>query len=541
MVNIPKRLHESGILYQVRKPIRYLGGEYLSAVPPRKQDSLSFLLAFPDIYDIGMSHLGLKILYALLNAVEGVHAERSFLPWSDMRDWMVEQSIPLWGLESYRPAATFDVIGITLQYELSFPGALDIIHLAGLELHAKDRSPSDPLILGGGPCAFNPEPLVPFFDGFLIGEAEEAIVEIAQALKTHRHAPRQKRLEALSTVQGMYLPNLETAKSRKIFKRRADFSSTASPLQPVVPFLEVVHDRAQFEVLRGCERACRFCHAFVAYRPYRERKGTDIVCQAKTLLKQTGYDEISLLSLSTLDHSEIQKVITDLVPFLHEQGIALSIPSTRADRFGLELAEEISTLKKSGLTFAPEAGSQRLRELIHKDLSEEEILSTLSLAKKKGWRRVKLYFMVGLPTETSEDIDAIIELVKKIRRIGLKEINISVAGFVPKPHTPLQYERQASVQELQDKFRQLLPLKQMAKVEFHDPYHTFLEGIIARGDRQLAPLIEWVHSNGGHLEAWKDLFDRSRWHQGLQALNMETDQYTAERPRHTTLPWSHLG
>jgi len=539
-VNIRPILHKSGVLYQVRKPIRYLGGEYHSASPGSPED-LSFLLAFPDIYDIGMSHLGLKILYEQLNSMEGVHAQRAFLPWVDMHKWMIEQGIPLYGLEGFRPAQEFDVIGITLQYELSFPGALEILRLSGIALRSQDRDHHDPLILGGGPCAFNPEPLAPFFDAFLIGEGEEAMQEIVHVLKPMKGKDRRARLDGLSRVQGIYIPDLHTQNQTAIPKRLVNFSATRPPLSPVIPFFDVVHNRAQLEPLRGCYRGCKFCHAFAVYRPYRERKADTIVQDAKTLLENTGYDEISLLSLSTLDHSEIRTILSELVPYLRDRGISLSIPSTRADRFGLDLAEEISSLKKSGLTIAPEAGSQRLRDLIHKNLTEEDILSTVSLARQKGWRKIKLYFMVGLPQEEPEDLDAIVDLIRKIRGTGMKDIRISVAGFVPKPHTPFQYEKQATVDELYEKFNRLMPLRKWAKVEFHDPYLSFLEGIISRGDRKLAPLIQWVQERGGFLEAWKDLFDRNRWFQGLVALGLDPETYTGHRNEESPLPWDRFG
>ncbi len=539
-MNIQPLLHESGVLYQVRKPIRYLGGEYLSASPGSHED-LSFLLAFPDIYDIGMSHLGLKILYEQLNAMEGVHAHRAFLPWIDMHTWMIEHGIPLYGLESFRPAKKYDVIGITLQYELSFPGALEVLRLSGVALQSQEREQHDPLILGGGPCASNPEPLAPFFDAVLIGEGEEAIQEIAHVLKPLKGKDRDTKLDALSGVQGIYIPTLHTQNQITIPKRSVNLSNVQPPVFPVIPFTDVVHNRAQLEPLRGCYRGCKFCHAFAVYRPYRERKADAIFQNAKTLLENTGYDEISLLSLSTLDHSEIQTILSTLVPYLQDRGISLSIPSTRADRFGLDLAEEISSLKKSGLTIAPEAGSQRLRDRIRKNLTEEEILSTVTLARQKGWRKIKLYFMVGLPQEEPEDLDAIVDLIRKIRGVGMKDIRISVAGFVPKPHTPFQYEKQATVDELYEKFSRLMPLRNWAKVEFHDPYLSFLEGMISRGDRKLAPLIQWVQEGGGFLEAWKDLFDRNRWFQGLMALGIDPKTYTRGRNEEDPLPWERFG
>jgi radical SAM family uncharacterized protein len=534
-VNVEKELHTSGILYQVQKPSRYIGHEWNRVRKAEDKPFLRFLLVFPDLYEIGMSHLGLRILYDVINRTPGMSAERAFLPWIDMQEKIKQDRIPLYSLDTFSTIDEFDVIGFTLQYELAYPGIIRFLDLAKLSPYATERREKDPIILGGGPCVYNPAPLADIFDAFLIGDGEEAIVEIGNNLLSTSNKKKEERLIELSRTEGVYVPRLGTVKP--VTKRIAPATSLNGIHSWVVPFFTIVHERSILEVQRGCTRGCRFCQAGMIYRPVREDTPYHLSNVALWNTRATGYEEMSLLSLSTLDFSALPSLIDSLSPMLNERVISLSIPSSRMDQFSLEIADRISHFRKTGLTFAPEAGTQRMRNVINKNLSEEEIIATIQSAKEGGWSRVKLYFMVGLPTETEEDILGIIELTKKIKNIGIKKISVSVAGFVPKPHTPFQYCEQVSVNTLHETLHRLLPLKAYASFELHKPEMSWVEGVLARGDRSLGRSLVQVAREGEGFEALQESFSYQRWRDAWEAYGIQPETYTSQRSTGETMPW----
>jgi radical SAM family uncharacterized protein len=552
---ISRFLHETGLLYRIEKPSRYIGDEYNSVKKDWETIELKHLLVFPDVYDIGMSHLGLKILYELINKEDDLLAERSFLPWQDLMDVMIEEEIPAFSLETFRPAKDFDVIGFTLQYELSYPGMVKYLDMANIPLYSEQRGEEDPIIMAGGPCVYNPEPVAPFVDAFLIGDGEEAIIEISDILKRSKHLLREERLLELSQLKGIYVPlfyevdesGLVVPKkeykgkvNERIKKRVAPLLKEYLPLKQLVPFMQPVHDRAIVEVLRGCTRGCRFCHAGMVYRPVRERSKEEIADAVHELIKNTGYEEISLLSLSTLDHSQIGEITDLIMPELQKNKISLSIPSSRVDKFGIEIAEKIASIRKTGLTIAPEAGTQSMRDRINKNVEMQNLIETIEAAKSKGWKRVKLYFMAGLPFETDEDLLGIAEVVKEVKKLGMRKISTSVSGFIPKPHTPFQYAQQASVDELHEKIKKLAFLKKFCQFEFHKPSISFIEGVLSRGDRKLAPVIEKIAEKGGYLESWKDKFSFVRWLETFEEFDIKPEDYTRARAFDEVFPWDHI-
>ncbi len=552
---LKKYLHENGLLYTLEKPSRYIGNEYNIMRKKWSNSILKFLLVFPDIYDIGMSHLGLKILYELINKRDDFLAERSFLPWIDLLEIMEREGFKPYSLESSRTPDEFDVIGFTLQYELSFPGIVKYLNIAQMEPLSKDRNENDPIIIAGGPCAFNPEPIAPFIDAFLIGDGEDAIYEIGEVLNQTKHEPKMERLlKMVKNIKGIYVPYFyEMAKGfvkpkvaykdevpERIEKRIALLTKDNTPHKQLIPYTQTVHDRGVIEVMRGCTRGCRFCHAGMVYRPYRERIKEDIINSCNSIIENTGYDEISLLSLSTLDHSQINVITDTLTEILNEKMISLSIPSSRLDSFGIDIANKISSVRKTGLTVAPEAGTQKMRDRINKNIQEKQIFKMIEMALSKGWKRIKLYFMAGLPFETVSDLNGIIETVKKCRALGMKNISVSVSGFIPKPHTPFQYAAQDSVHELHGKIRKLSYLKKIANFEFHKPEISFVEGVLSRGDRNLSNVIQKVSEDGGYLEAWKDRFSSERWMVAFKEFDITPEKYIRARGFNERLPWDHI-
>lgn len=536
----------------VRKPSRYIGREINSVVKDPEEVSLRIALVFPDTYEVGTSNHGLEILYHILNEQPDVWAERSYLPWIDMIERMKEKDIPLYTMESYTPLYQMDAVGISLEYELSYTNIVEVLKLSRIPLFFWERKRRDPIVLGGGPCSSNPEPIYGFFDAILIGDGEEAILEIAQVLKETKGEERETIWKELSKIEGVYVPAFYKQKGRKIvpvspeyprtIKRRVvkDLNSQPVPVKKIVPNVESVHDRAVIEVARGCTRGCRFCHASVYYRPVRERSLENILENVEKMLKNTGYEEVSLLSLSTMDHTQIEEIVSELLKRYSEKKIAVSIPSTRMDRFGVEIAGRIASVRKTGLTFAPEAATQRLRNIVNKNINEEDIFTTLEAAKKAGWRRVKLYFMMGLPGETNEDLEEVVKLLERVKRLGFKEVSASVSVFVPKPHTPFQFARQISLEEAYEKIRTLKRAKKFAEISYHDPRMSLLEGVFSRGDRKLLDLIVKAHELGALFDEWSEMFRFDLWEKAFNETGTDPGDYLREIDPSEDLPWDHI-
>ncbi len=557
---IERRLER--VLPRVSKPGRYVGGEYNAILKDPTRVEVRVALAFPDVYEIGMSNLALAILYDVLKRRQDVYAERVYAPWPDAAHAFRTQNIPLFSLETRTPVREFDIIGFTLGFELSYTNVLSMLAQAGIPARTEDRDSRHPLIIAGGHCSVNPEPMAPFIDAFVVGDGEEAIGEIIDLCRELRGATRENLLQALAEVQGVYVPSLyQTAADGRLrprvstapdtIKRRVitNVNALAFPVAPLVPTVEAVHDRISIEALRGCTRGCRFCQAGMITRPVRERSAAEVVRLADELVRNTGHEEISLVSLSTSDHTEIGQMLDMLMAKYRERGIGVALPSLRADRDCVELARQISSVRKTGLTFAPEAGSQRLRDAINKGVTEEDVLGAAEAAFSAGWRRVKLYFMIGLPTETDEDVAAIGSLCGRVvqlgRRMGIGGVSVtaSVAGFVPKPHTPFQWRPQDTVDEL---LRKQTLLKSSVRdravhLKFHDPRISLVEGVLARGGRATARALEAAVRMGSSFDAWDSHFDYDRWMRAFEAADMDpVVEAGRRRGYHEPLPWDHI-
>ena len=534
------------ILYNVQKPTWYSGGEYGAVVKNKKDVNVRFAFCFPDLYEIGMSHLGIKILYDCLNKVPDIWCERVFMPNDDMEEEMKKNNIPLFALESKDSIKDFDFIGFTIQYEMCYSTILEMLSLAGVPLLSKDRKQGDPIIVGGGPCTCNPEPVADFFDLFSIGEGENNLVELAELFK-NCGKDREKFLDEAAKIKGVYVPSRNNAPVQML--KIGDLDSVSYPSKFVVPYAGAVHDRIMLEIMRGCVRGCRFCQAGFIYRPFRQKKPETLTKQAITLAENTGYEEISLTSLSTSDYEELPKLCDGLLEYCKPRRINLAVPSLRVDNFSKELLSKIQETRKSGLTFAPEAGTQRLRDVINKNVTEEEIERTCKIAFEGGCSSVKLYFMIGLPTETDEDIKGIADTAQKIVDIYYSlpdkpkgkgvTVTISLSTFVPKPFTPFQWEEQISLEEIHRKQMYLKSLitSRKIKLNYHEGKTSVIEGVFARGDRRLGNVLLSAHEKGSKLEAWDEHFNHERWLECLAENGLTAEEYTGKRDLDAILPW----
>ena len=567
MISVPERL-----LLKVQKPGRYTGGELNSVHKDKQSIDARFAFCFPDSYEVGMSHLGMKILYSLLNEREDTWCERVFAPWTDMEEMMREHGIPLFALESQEPVKDFDFIGFTLQYELSYTTVLSMLDLAGIPLKSSERSGLGQIVIAGGPCTCNPEPVANFFDIIVPGEGEEVVCDIIDLYVSCKKAKksREEFLIEASRIQGVYVPSLydisynadgtvEKTMSLKgapgtVQKRFVrDLDKAYYPDKFVVPFIEIVHDRVMSEVLRGCIRGCRFCQAGFIYRPYREKSPDVINGQSKGLCESTGYDEISLSSLSSSDHRKLNELLDIMNEWTEEAKVSASLPSLRVDGFSDELLKKLNTVRKSGLTFAPEAGTQRMRDVINKNVTEESLLNTCRVAFDGGFTSIKLYFMLGLPTETDEDIVGIAELAQKVvdcfyaspnRQKGKSvTVTISTACYVPKPFTPFQWVAQDTPEELVRKQKLLKDSIRTGKIKYnyHDSATSLIEAVLARGDRRLCDVVLDVYKKGYRLESWSEFFSRDEWLDSLKAFGLTSGFYAnRERSENEIFPWEHL-
>ena len=561
------------ILSSVQKPARYTGGEFASIIKPADEVETTICLAFPDVYEVGMSYLGFKILYHLLNKQQGVQAERVYAPWIDMEAKMRERHIPLRTLETKKTLKECDIVGFTLQYELSYTNILNMLDLGGVPVLAAERTEEDPLVIVGGPCVYNPEPLADFFDFAIIGEGEEVMAEVMEAYKAWKRAGkpggRQAFLQEVVKINGIYVPsfyeveyneNLTVKAVRPVnanapavvYKRVVrDMNSVDFPTSPIVPFGEIVHDRIMLEVFRGCSRGCRFCHAGMVYRPVRERKPEVLKDLARQLVDNTGYNEISLVSLSSADYSCLAPMVHDMIDEFKDDRVSVSLPSLRIDSFCVAIAKEIQAVRKSGLTFAPEAGSQKMRDVINKGVTEEDLMNAVGAAFESGWNSVKLYFMIGLPFENDDDVLAIADLARKVQykyyqvtgKRGCK-VTCSASFFVPKPYTAFQWFAQDDLENIRRKqflLKDEIKTIKNVTLNYHDSKTGIIEAVFARGDRKVGKALLLAWQKGARFDGWSDCFDYERWLEAFAEAGLDKDFYAArQRGEHEVFPWEHI-
>ncbi|MBR5155016.1 MAG: TIGR03960 family B12-binding radical SAM protein [Clostridia bacterium] len=561
-------------LKKVQKPARYIGNEFNSVHKEKTEEMVSFAFCFPDVYEVGMSHLGMKILYHMLNDREDTVCERVFAPWVDMEEELRNAQLPLLSLESHTPISEFDIVGFTLQYEMSFSNIINMLDLAGIPLRTKDRGGDDAFVCAGGPCAYNGEPLADVIDFFILGEGEEVNNEIIDAYKEWKNA-KESRIEFLhkiAKIEGVYVPQFydvvynddNTVKSikpnrdgvpEKIKKRIVKELDSAYILDKmIVPFMDIVHDRMTLEIFRGCIRGCRFCQAGYLYRPVREHSVEKLVDTAKKMIDSTGYEEMSLSSLSTSDYTCLHELIDELLKITVDKRINLSLPSLRVDNFSMELMEKVQTVKKSGLTFAPEAGTQRLRDVINKNVLEEDLLRTSRIAFEGGYNRIKLYFMIGLPTETEEDVvgianlaqkvvDVFYSIPKEIRKGRQLTVTVSTSSFVPKPFTPFQWEPQNRIDTLIEKQKLLKENIKTKSISYnwHQSHVSFLEAVFAKGDRRLCDVLIAAQKKGCRFDGWDEHFAYDKWLEAFSDCNIDPEFYAYRKIDHSeVLPWEHI-